>query len=577
MLLRRAFVGIEVVIAALALAGVVAGVRLVQNSVRFDAAATGDCESQGGGCYPNNWVCNGGVLKSWMCEPGYKCYFGGSCHAPAPTNTPVPIPTTPPNYTCVANGNYCVASNVACDPGDIRGQGGTCSTGQVCCQNATIPTNTPAPPAPTATRTPTPSPTRTPTPIPTSVPSCTNRPDQYCSPDGSCSPDIPGTGTCVVGRVCCRVLPTNTPVPTRIPTPLPTRTPTPTPTRAPTPTISTGVWVTLRLEERSSTLTTLKFWWTEEHAYGLVKFDVYRCEGLFCIPNAIVGSVITDAYGNGTFIDNNIRNNVTYFYQVKARIGQLIARSNIEQVNTPPKAPVFTSVTTSCPAKVTLDWGSVPGAVRYDVFRCDGIDCRYGQYFKISSPTNTIFVDNDPDMEGNIENTYYVQAYNGFELWSDKTFTSELYRVCVTPTPAPPGVPGTFTQTPMCPSSNILTWSGVSGISDFHIERCANIQIASCIDDWEFSEIAVLSISTRTYTDVYNWQYGPNANEYRLRTHNHTTGRFSEYKRPTILQKVTCITATPTPTPRTSRLTPTPTPRSNPLRGVYDAIESLFR
>jgi len=34
---------------------------------------------------------------------------------------------------CEANGNYCVPDDIACEAGDIRGQGGACSKGKTCC------------------------------------------------------------------------------------------------------------------------------------------------------------------------------------------------------------------------------------------------------------------------------------------------------------------------------------------------------------------------------------------------------------------------------------------------------------
>ncbi|KKU69361.1 MAG: hypothetical protein UX93_C0002G0200 [Microgenomates group bacterium GW2011_GWC1_47_20] len=55
-------------------------------------------------------------------NPGYGDYC---CKQQSP---PTPAPS------CVANGNYCVPANVACDPGDVRGSGGTCLADRTCCR-----------------------------------------------------------------------------------------------------------------------------------------------------------------------------------------------------------------------------------------------------------------------------------------------------------------------------------------------------------------------------------------------------------------------------------------------------------
>lgn len=76
-----------------------------------------------------------GTLGNWCC--------------PSTFVVPTVTPTRPPVPSCIANGNYCVATNVACDPGHARGQGGSCETGKVCCAIA-IPTQPPpgGPPGP---------------------------------------------------------------------------------------------------------------------------------------------------------------------------------------------------------------------------------------------------------------------------------------------------------------------------------------------------------------------------------------------------------------------------------------------
>ncbi len=76
-----------------------------------------------------------GVPGVWCCPSSFIF--------PSLTPTPPSVPT------CIANGNYCVATNVACDPGHTRGQGGNCETGKICCA-ITLPTVPPpgGPPGP---------------------------------------------------------------------------------------------------------------------------------------------------------------------------------------------------------------------------------------------------------------------------------------------------------------------------------------------------------------------------------------------------------------------------------------------
>lgn len=137
--MRKGFAAVELLSVVVLIAGLVMGMALVQRrqsqSIQTEAAT--QCEVEGGKCYPSSYVCNGGT-SSWLaCSSGYQCYFGGSCTAP-PTPTPVP------SYTCLSNGNYCVTGTIACDPGDVRGSGGTCPSGQTCCQQV-APTATPIP------------------------------------------------------------------------------------------------------------------------------------------------------------------------------------------------------------------------------------------------------------------------------------------------------------------------------------------------------------------------------------------------------------------------------------------------
>ncbi len=131
------------------------------------------CENQyAGRCVRNNYVCSPATNYGRVdCRitPAEKCVRETAlCSSPTPrqptptrTRTPSPRPPTatsvppssvpptdpPPSYTCVNNGNYCVAASIACDPEDTRNSGGTCPSGQVCCKDNPYPTNTPKPTA----------------------------------------------------------------------------------------------------------------------------------------------------------------------------------------------------------------------------------------------------------------------------------------------------------------------------------------------------------------------------------------------------------------------------------------------
>lgn len=349
MKLRKAFAGWGVIMVGLAMAGIAAGLRLIQSDTsQFGVGAIEDCETQGGTCYPNSWSCSGGTLRSWPCDQGYKCYVGGSCHSLTPTNTPVPTvrptntpfptatrtPTPTPNLVYDAygyhDGNFgtqtssggCTVFGWAVDPGN--------RLADVNVRVWSADTQSPY--------------TRT---LIVSSLSANQLRSDLATPttcvDGRCGFSVNiynliphGPYRDITVEVAdLHIPPQFSPwirlnlSPKRIqclaPSPTPTRTPTPTPTRIPTPTPRPSV--TLQEVTGDGIRGVTLYMYTTGGTTTL--YNVYKCSG-GCDPTIVRDPIIRISTSGGpkTYVDNNVLTNYVYKYAVKAVINNSTVWSN---------------------------------------------------------------------------------------------------------------------------------------------------------------------------------------------------------------------------------------------------------
>ena len=112
------------------------------------------------------------------------------------------------------------------------------------------------------------------------------------------------------------------------------------------------------------------------------------------------------------FVDEGADYGTIYKYRVKARnaVGLSKTFSEDATAKTPPATPTISDVKVET-GKVTVSWGAVSGATRYQVFRRVKEGNRWGAMTRLTTTTETSYV--DATAEAGTVYQYLVKSYNG--------------------------------------------------------------------------------------------------------------------------------------------------------------------
>jgi fibronectin type 3 domain-containing protein len=161
-----------------------------------------------------------------------------------------------------------------------------------------------------------------------------------------------------------------------------------------------------------------------------------------------------------SFTDTNLANGMTYYYQVSAvnSAGES-ARSSEVSATTTPAAPIGL-IAAGGYGQVTLGWGAVPGAVRYNIYRSTSTG---GETLYKSGLTTTSFTDT-----GLTNGTTYYYEVSAVNSAGESVKSSEI-----SATPAATSAPGSPTGLSAHGGNTqaALSWTASPGAASYNLYR----------------------------------------------------------------------------------------------------------
>jgi len=162
------------------------------------------------------------------------------------------------------------------------------------------------------------------------------------------------------------------------------------------------------------------------------------------------------------YTDKTVASGTTYYYKVVAfnSNGEGVM-SEYDYAITPPSAPTNVSATINSSGSITISWQSIPNVTGYRIYRSTS---SYGDYNFIGSSTTASYTDNSTTSG----TTYYykVSASNSSGEGSQSASTSATTL---------PGTPTNVTATANSETSISISWSYVSGATEYNIYRSTSL------------------------------------------------------------------------------------------------------
>jgi fibronectin type 3 domain-containing protein len=167
------------------------------------------------------------------------------------------------------------------------------------------------------------------------------------------------------------------------------------------------------------------------------------------------------------YTDTGLSSNTTYYYKVSAvndyGEGARSDYASATTFGTVPAAPTNVTATAQSSSSISVSWNSVSGASEYYVYRSDND----GVYYY---PVDSTYGDSYTDTELSSNTTYYykVSAGNDYGESAQSNYTS------ATTSGSVPAAPTNVTATAQSSNSIYISWTSVSGASEYRVYRADN-------------------------------------------------------------------------------------------------------